>query len=109
MKNHQFIFALLKKIASRNNLPELSMGMSNDYEDAIKYYEEATKLNPDYHVAQYNLANTYKTIGRYDKAIEKYELSFLKKFLIVLFFTFRIFQNNKEIIIKATNKCNDNL
>ena len=30
-------FSLLKKIASRNNLPELSMGMSNDYEDAIKF------------------------------------------------------------------------
>ena len=30
-------FSLLKKIASRNNLQELSMGMSSDYEDAIKF------------------------------------------------------------------------
>jgi len=30
-------FALLKKIAERNNLKELSMGMSNDYKEAIKF------------------------------------------------------------------------
>ncbi len=30
-------FALLKKIADRNNLTELSMGMSSDYEDALKF------------------------------------------------------------------------
>ena len=30
-------FALLKKIADRNNLSELSMGMSNDFEEAIKF------------------------------------------------------------------------
>ena len=30
-------FALLKKIADRNNLKELSMGMSNDFEEAIKF------------------------------------------------------------------------
>ena len=30
-------FALLKKIADRNNLSELSMGMSNDFKEAIKF------------------------------------------------------------------------
>ena len=30
-------FLLLQKIAFRNNLSELSMGMSSDYEDAIKF------------------------------------------------------------------------
>jgi len=30
-------FLLLQKIANRNNLSELSMGMSSDYEDAIKF------------------------------------------------------------------------
>ena len=30
-------FSLLKKIANRNNLNELSMGMSNDYLEAIKF------------------------------------------------------------------------
>ena len=30
-------FALLKKIADRNNLRELSMGMSNDFKEAIKF------------------------------------------------------------------------
>ena len=30
-------FALLKKIAERNNLKELSMGMSNDFKEAIKF------------------------------------------------------------------------
>ena len=37
-------FALLKKIASRNNLPELSMGMSNDYEDAIKFGATSVRI-----------------------------------------------------------------
>jgi uncharacterized pyridoxal phosphate-containing UPF0001 family protein len=30
-------FSLLKKIADRNNLKELSMGMSSDYKEAIKF------------------------------------------------------------------------
>ena len=30
-------FALLRKIAERNNLKELSMGMSNDFIEAIKF------------------------------------------------------------------------
>ena len=30
-------FALLKKIAERNNLKELSMGMSNDFQEAVKF------------------------------------------------------------------------
>ena len=30
-------FALLKKIAESNNLKELSMGMSGDYKEAIKF------------------------------------------------------------------------
>ena len=37
-------FALLNKIASRNNLPELSMGMSNDYEDAIKFGATSVRI-----------------------------------------------------------------
>ena len=37
-------FALLNKIASRNNLPELSMGMSNDYEDAIKFGASSVRI-----------------------------------------------------------------
>ena len=30
-------FSLLKKIADRNNLSELSMGMSNDFKEGIKF------------------------------------------------------------------------
>ena len=37
-------FALLKKIASRNNLSELSMGMSNDYEEAIKFGATSVRI-----------------------------------------------------------------
>ena len=37
-------FVLLKKIASRNNLTELSMGMSNDYEDAIKFGASSVRI-----------------------------------------------------------------
>ena len=37
-------FALLKKIAERNNLKELSMGMSNDYKEAIKFGATSVRI-----------------------------------------------------------------
>jgi len=37
-------FLLLQNIAKRNNLPELSMGMSNDYEDAIKFGATSVRI-----------------------------------------------------------------
>ena len=37
-------FNLLKKIANRNNLTELSMGMSSDYEDAIKFGATSVRI-----------------------------------------------------------------
>ena len=37
-------FLLLKKIANRNNLSELSMGMSSDYEDAIKFGATSVRI-----------------------------------------------------------------
>ena len=37
-------FLLLQNIANRNNLPELSMGMSNDYEDAIKFGATSVRI-----------------------------------------------------------------
>ena len=37
-------FSLLKKIASRNKLSELSMGMSADYEDAIKFGSTSVRI-----------------------------------------------------------------
>ena len=37
-------FLLLQKIAFRNKLPELSMGMSSDYEDAIKFGATSVRI-----------------------------------------------------------------
>ena len=37
-------FVLLQKIANRNNLRELSMGMSSDYEDAIKFGATSVRI-----------------------------------------------------------------
>ena len=37
-------FAFLKKIADRNNLKELSMGMSNDFEEAIKFGASSVRI-----------------------------------------------------------------
>ena len=37
-------FAFLKKIASSNNLDKLSMGMSNDYQDAIKFGATSVRI-----------------------------------------------------------------
>jgi len=37
-------FALLKKIADRNNLKELSMGMSNDFKEAVKFGSTSVRV-----------------------------------------------------------------
>ena len=37
-------FALLKKIADRNNLKELSMGMSGDYKEALKFGATSVRI-----------------------------------------------------------------
>ena len=37
-------FALLKKIADRNNLNELSMGMSNDFKEAVKFGSTSVRV-----------------------------------------------------------------
>ena len=37
-------FALLKKIADRNNLKELSMGMSNDFKEAVKFGATSVRI-----------------------------------------------------------------
>ena len=37
-------FAFLKKIADRNNIIELSMGMSNDFEEAIKFGASSVRI-----------------------------------------------------------------
>ena len=37
-------FNLIKKIAIRNNLKELSMGMSNDYQEAIKFGATSVRI-----------------------------------------------------------------
>ena len=37
-------FLLLQKIASRNDLSELSMGMSSDFEDAIKFGATSVRI-----------------------------------------------------------------
>ena len=37
-------FALLKKIADRNSLNELSMGMSNDFKEAIKFGATSVRI-----------------------------------------------------------------
>ena len=37
-------FAFLKKIAASNSLDELSMGMSNDYQDAIKFGSTSVRI-----------------------------------------------------------------
>ena len=37
-------FAFLKKIANRNNITELSMGMSNDFEEAVKFGATSVRI-----------------------------------------------------------------
>jgi uncharacterized pyridoxal phosphate-containing UPF0001 family protein len=44
MKSPQCILLFLKKIADSNTLSELSMGMSNDYEEAIKFGATSVRI-----------------------------------------------------------------
>ena len=48
-------FALLKKIADRNNLRELSMGMSNDFKEAIKFGATSVRVGS----AIFEIENNY--------------------------------------------------
>ena len=45
-------------------------------ENALKYYEKACELEPDYSLAHYNLAVHLSEIDELDKAFEHYEKAF---------------------------------
>jgi len=42
-------------------------------EAAVKCYEQALALKPDYAEAHYNLANTFRDLGQFDAAVKRYE------------------------------------
>ena len=42
------------------------------YEEAIKYYKEAIKANPNFVITYFDFAYFYELLGRYDKALEYY-------------------------------------
>jgi len=43
-----------------------------DYKKAIKSYEKAIALKPDFHFSILSLANLYSTLGNYQQAKDKY-------------------------------------
>lgn len=55
-----------------NNLGNLCMG-KGDFEGAIREYETALKINPNYSVGYFNMGNAYDEKGQKDKAIGFYE------------------------------------
>ena len=40
------------------------------YEEAIKYYKEAIKTDPDFFIAYFNFAYLYEVLGRYNDALK---------------------------------------
>lgn len=42
-------------------------------DQAIKYYEEAVKINPEFAVAHYNLASDYLLLGNFEQGWKEYE------------------------------------
>src|SRR5947208_1517073 len=49
------------------------LGALGRYEEAIKSYEEAIRIKPDYFDAWYTKGNTLGNLGRYEEAIESFE------------------------------------
>ncbi|MGC8829837.1 MAG: tetratricopeptide repeat protein [Verrucomicrobiia bacterium] len=49
--------------------------LKGNYAEAIKYYSEALKIDPEYAELNYKIANCYKTIGDIDAAKKYYQLS----------------------------------
>lgn len=45
---------------------------NNQYEQAIPFYQEALKLNPEYGLAYYNLGNALNASGQYTQAVDAY-------------------------------------
>ncbi|MEX0567556.1 MAG: tetratricopeptide repeat protein [Candidatus Asgardarchaeia archaeon] len=42
------------------------------YKEAIRYYREAIKADPNFVITYFDFAYLYKVLGRYDKALEYY-------------------------------------
>ena len=55
------------------NLSGICFNSISNFEDAIKMFLEATKLNSNYSEAFYNLGSVQKKIGRFQEAIASYK------------------------------------
>lgn len=62
------------EFASHNDVALLRYSL-NDYEGAIKHWEEALKLFPDNSLVYYNMGNAYGFLNNYNKAEEMYQSS----------------------------------
>ncbi len=45
------------------------------YEDAIKSFKQAIRIDPDFAEAHYNLGGVYSCLNDRDSALEQYEIS----------------------------------
>lgn len=60
------------KLGAYHNLGSLCC-QGQDFDHAIKLYEECVKIDPNFALAYYNLGLTYRLMGRNFKAIEAYQ------------------------------------
>src|SRR5262249_15787512 len=71
--NCAFYFSLPAIARIYNNERAIKYQQSGDLPAAIKSYERAISLNPDFAVAHYNLATAYEDVLEFDKAQAEYQ------------------------------------
>lgn len=72
------VYLSLPRIAGRYarryvNQQAFELQMTGKIDEAIKSYERAISLDPDFATAHYNLGVVYEVLGDYDKAITEYQ------------------------------------
>ncbi len=98
---------LLKKaITLKNDIPEIhnNLGMVymnlNDYEQAIKSFNNAIKLNPKFSVVFCNLGIAHNKIGNFKKSEENYKQSIFydKKNIIAYYNLANLYQDQNDLL-----------
>jgi serine/threonine protein kinase/Tfp pilus assembly protein PilF len=67
------IYFSLPAVARRYNSTAIQFQQAGDLPAAIRGYQRASSLDPDYAAARYNLATAFEDVVEFDKAIDEYQ------------------------------------